>query len=188
MSRVQASGAACALMHALAIFGSLIAIAGGSQAGWPPIGWVVFCSVELALSVLHLLFSARDILSRKAVTKGISDPPELENQPIAFVVLTRTIFGGRIIKFAVYSVLVSTVHLMLSVFYGTAWHWKIPGSQQDTVHAERSLMSFDNHMMAILCSSLPLMPQWFDTLTHHAANSVYMSTGLASRFSPVPVP
>jgi hypothetical protein len=175
-NRVQATGALCALMHALAVFGSLLAIAGGSQAGWPPIGWVVFCGVELLLSVVHTLFATRDTLSRKAVTKGVSDPPELQAQATVFVVLTRTIYGGRIIKFAVSSVLVSVVHLMLTIFYGTVWRWEIPGSQADASHSDRSLMSFETHMMAILCSSLQLLPQWFDTLTHHAANSVYTTS------------
>jgi hypothetical protein len=181
MNRVQASGTACVILHAFAVFGALLAIAGGSQSGWPPIGWVIFSCVELALSVLHLLFATRDVLSRAAVTKGVSDPPDLRDQHIAFVVVTRTVFGGRIIKFAVYSTLVSLVHLMLTIFYGTAWHWAVPGSQTDPVRSERSLMSFDNHMTAFLCSSLPLLPQWFETLTHHAANGVLAASGVATR-------
>lgn len=179
ISRLQATGAMTAAMHAFAIFGSLLAIASGAQTGWPPIGWVVFCCAELFVSLVHLVFVALDVLSRRAVTKGTSaDPPELDDQSPALAVVTRTIYGGRIFKFAASSALVSLIHLMLMVFYGTVWHWAMPGSQSDPLRAERSQLSFDTQMMGILVSSAFLMSHWFDTLTHHAASSVSQAAGL----------
>ena len=180
ISRVQLTGAACMLAHAFAIFGSVIAIAGGPQPGWPPVGWVILSATELLLSLIHLGMVSVDVLSRGAVARGPKDmyEPSGTSSP-ALSVVTRTIFGGRIASFAMASAFVSCLHVVFSTVYGSEWHWAVPGSQSDPVLAERSLMRFDIHMACILLSTTPLLTHWFDTLTHHSANSIARLTGLA---------
>lgn len=179
ISRVQLTGAACMIVHAFAIFGSIIAIAGGPQPGWPPVGWVILSATELLVSVIHLGFVSVDVLSRGAVSHGIKGvyEPDTPSGP-ALSVITRTIYGGRIASFAMASAFVSCLHIVFSTVYGSEWHWAVPGSQSDPVLAERSLMRFDIHMVCVLLSTTPLLTHWFDTLTHHAANGVARVAGV----------